>query len=159
MERRRLLIQVALVIGLTSFVLSPIEEASAQWEREVKFKGIVTSDEKFGVTVAYGSYYCKVSIEEILFDPNNTLSLSDIVTVCYPESLSLEIGEEIECFGLNCINCFSCPKQYVGKIVCKGNSYYTIQEFSSLNILLPLFIIATLLAVLLHRRKRAKSTS
>ncbi len=156
--RRRPLIQVLLVVSLTFSLFFLFEESFAYGaygeygEIEVRFKGVVTTDEEWGDFVAYGSYYCKVSIEEILYDPNNTLSLSDVVTVCYSEPLFLETEDEIECYGLNCINCSSCPKQFVGKIVCKGNSYYTIPEFSSFFIL-PLFMLSTLVLLIVYRRK------
>lgn len=152
------MIQVLLVVGLAFSLFFLFEESFAYvaygeyGEIEVRFKGVVTTDEEWGDFVAYGSYYCRVSIEEILYDPNNTLSLSDVVTVCYSEPLFLETEDEIECYGLNCINCSSCPKQFVGKIVCNGNSYYTIPEFPSL-IILPLFMLATLPAIMVLGRE------
>jgi len=118
----------------------------------VKFRGIAISDEKWETTVAYGSYYCEVTVLEVLYDPNSTLSSRDNVTIAYQESLSLHVGDEIECHGINCINCSTCPKQCYGYIVCKPTPYYVVPEFSSL-IILPLFMIATLVAIIVYRKK------
>jgi len=103
---------------LCSFGFFSVVEAS-EFGNEVKFRGIVISDEKWGEIVAYGSYYCEVTVLEVLYDPSSTLSLNDNVTVAYQESLSLCIGDEVECYGINCINCSTCPKQCYGYIVCK----------------------------------------
>jgi hypothetical protein len=103
---------------LSSFVFfSPVE--ASEFGNQVKFRGLVVSDEKWGEIVAYGSYYCDVTILEVLYDPNSTLSVNDNVTVAYQEPLSLHIGDNVECYGVNCINCPTSPKQCWGYIVCK----------------------------------------
>jgi hypothetical protein len=109
------------VISLHSTAFFFTVEAS-EFGSEVKFRGVVVSDEKWGEIVAYGSYYCEVTILEVLYDPNGTLFLDDNVTVAYRDSLSLHVGEKVECYGINCIDCPTSPKQCYGYIVCKPSS-------------------------------------
>ena len=111
---------------LCSFAFLYAVEAS-EFGNEVEFRGIAISDEKWGEIVAYGSYYCEVTVLEVLYDPNSTLSLNDNVTIAYQESLSLHIGDEVKCYGINCINCTACPKQFYGYIVCKPAPYYVVR--------------------------------
>jgi len=58
---------------------------------EAEFRGKVVADEEWGDFVCYGSYFCCVTVEQIFYDPNDTLSVGDNVSVCYGESLSLKI--------------------------------------------------------------------
>ena len=142
------IIVLGALVSLLVFV--PIE-VSAQGQ-EVKFRGIVNSDEEFGGLVCYGSYYCSISVTQILHDPNNTLSPGDVVTICYNKSLSLKTGDPVECYG-RYYKIGVCPFQYCGKIVCMKDGYYVIPELPSF-LILPLFMIATLLAAMIYRRKR-----
>jgi hypothetical protein len=121
---------------------------------EVKFRGVAVSDESFGQIVAYGSYYCEATVKAVLYDPNSTLSFGDNVTVAYQNALSVKAGDEIECYGANCINCSICPKQYFGYVVCKPSPYYTIPEFPSV-LMVFLLMATTLPAVILYRRRRS----
>jgi len=117
---------------------------------EVKFRGVVATNEEWGEFVCSGSYYCNVTIEEILYDLNNTLSLEDEVTICYNQSLSLEIGDQVECYGYYWKS--GGPPQCVGRVACIGDDYYVVPEFPSF-LILPLFMIATLLTVIVYKRK------
>jgi len=117
---------------------------------EVKFRGVATTNEAWGESVCYGSYYCNVTVGEILYDPNGTLSLGDEVTICYNQSLLIEIGNEVECYGFYWKE--SGPMQCVGRVQCTGNDYYVIPEFQSL-IIISLFMTTTLLATIAFRRK------
>lgn len=130
--------------GLVLAAILSGKEALAQYEIEVKFRGTVTADEQWGWT-CYHSYYCDVEIQEILENPNGTLVLNEIVTVCYADSLSLKVGDYVECFGIDCRNCSYCPKQYIYKIACKTDPYYVVPEFSSILILLPFTAVMLLL--------------
>lgn len=142
-----LMIFVAL-FSLTFFFVTAVSALNGK----VKFRGLAATNEEWGETVCYGSYYCNVTVEEILYDPNNTLSLEDVVTVCYNESLGIEIGDQVECYGYYWKEVG--PMQCVGKVECIGNDYYVIPEFPSF-LILPLFMIATLLAVIVYRRKHS----
>ena len=117
---------------------------------EVKFRGVATTDEQWGETVCYGSYYCNVTLQEILYDPNNTLLLDEEVTICYNQSLPVKAGDQVECYGYYWKE--AGPMQCVGRVECVGNDYYVIPEFQSL-LILPLFMISTLLALIIYRRK------
>lgn len=126
--------------------------ADSEYGKEVKFRGVAVTDEEWGETVAYGSYYCEVAIQEILYDPKNALVLGDNVTIAYSGSLSLKIGDEVECYGLDCRNDTSSPKQCYGYVVCKNDLFYAIPEFQSSTAVF-LFMAATLLMVIAYRRK------
>ncbi len=109
------------MLTLYSFTFFFTVEAS-EFGNVVEFRSVVVSDEKWGEIVAYGSYYCEVTILDVVYDPNGTLFVNDNVIVAYQESLSLHAGEKIECYGINCINCPTSPKQCYGYIVCKPSS-------------------------------------
>jgi hypothetical protein len=128
-----------------------IRESSSS-SGEVKFRGFATSAEEWGDFVCYGSYYCNASVGEILSDPNNTLSIGNVVTVCYNDSLSIKVGDYVECYGYYWKGLG--PLQCVGKICCKNDGYYVVPEFPSF-LILPLFMTLTLLAVLVYRRKHS----
>jgi hypothetical protein len=115
---------------------------------EVKFRGVAASDEEW---CDNSGYCCNVTVEEILSDLNNTLSIGDVVTVCYNSSLSIKVGDYVECFGYYWKNCG--PMQFIGKIECINDGYYVVPEFSVL--VLPLFMIATLLAVVFFIKKHS----
>jgi len=120
---------------------------------EVKFRGVATTNEEWEETVCYGSYYCNVTVQEILYDPNNTLAVDDEVTICYNQSLPVEAGDQVECNGYYWKE--AGPMQCVGRVECIGNEYYVIPEFPSI-LIWPLFIATTLVAVALFRRKHSK---
>ena len=92
---------------------------------EVKLRGNVITDEKFEPLTCYGSYYSSVMVDEVVYDPNGTLSSGDTVSVCYRESLSLKIGDCVECYGIYWKTIG--PLQYLGHVVCIGHSYYVLR--------------------------------
>jgi len=89
---------------------------------EVKFRGVVATDERWGDFVCYGSYYCDVIIEEILYDPNNTLLLGYNVSVCYGQSLTLKVGDRVESYGF--YYKWGGPLQCIGYVCCNEDPYY-----------------------------------
>jgi hypothetical protein len=119
---------------------------------EVKFRGFATTAEEWGDFVCYGSYCCNASVGEILSDPNNTLSIGNVVTVCYNNSLSIKVGDYVECYGYYWKGLS--PLQCVGKICCENDGYYVVPEFPSF-LILPLFMTLTLLAVIVYKRKHS----
>jgi len=132
-----------------------IQQAQASEVGEVKFRGHVTTDEQWGEAVCYGSYYCNVTVEEIIYDPNNTLTINDVVTVCYNQSLSLKVGDWVECYGYYWKNLG--PTQCVGRVCCKDNNYYVIPEFT-LPIILLSFVLITSLTIALHKKIKLHNT-
>jgi len=119
---RKLSIPLIIVVTLASLTGFFVVKVSAQCGK-VKFRGTVATDEEWGVFVCYGSYWCYVIVEEILYDPNSTLSLGYAVSVCYSESLSLKVGDYVECYGCYWI-LGACPFQYCGYVACKEDPYY-----------------------------------
>lgn len=116
---------------------------------EVRLAGLVATDEEWGNFVCYGSYYCNVTVGEILYDANNTLSLGDVVAICYNESLSLGIGDQIECYGI--YHKRSGPLQCIGRVDCRSDPYYVIPEFPSALVLLLLMTSTFVVVVLLRK--------
>ena len=145
---KRFSVPVVILVALVSLTVFFVVEVSAL-NGEVKFRGVATTDEAWGESVCYGSYYCNVTVAEILYDPNNTLSLENVVTICYNQSLPVETGDEVECCGYYWKE--AGPMQCVGRVECIGNDYYVIPEFP-LFLALPLFMIATLLAVIIYKK-------
>ncbi len=156
MNRKISLILTLIINILVVFIFAyATQKAQASDVGEVKFRGHVTTDEQWGEAVCYGSYYCNVTVEEILYDPNNTLTINDIVTVCYNQSLSLKVGDWAECYGYYWKNLG--PMQYVGIVCCKNNDYYVIPEFTFL-ILLSSLILATSLTIILCKKMKLHNT-
>lgn len=133
-----------LSIMVVAIVLVSMSIEGVRANGEVKFRGVVATNEEWGEFVCYSSYYCNVTVEEILCDPNCTLSIGKTVTVCYNQSLSLKVGDSVECYGFYYEDVG--PLQCVGRIYCINDCYYVIPEFPSLLILL-LFMMATLSVV------------
>jgi len=121
---KRLSIPIIILFALATFIGFFVVEVSAAMYGEVKFRGIVATDEEWGDFVCYGSYYCNVSIEEILYDPENLLPLVYEVAVCYNESLSLKVGDWVECFGFYWKELG--PLQCMGRVDCKADPYYVM---------------------------------
>ena len=151
MSRKVLPILIAIALMGMSMLAFIVQPGKASDIGEVKFRGHVTTDEEWGEFVCYGSYYCNVTVEEILYDPNSTLSLEDVVAVCYNQSMSLKVGDWVECFGFYWKNVG--PLQSLGRVCCKNGNYYVIPEFPSLIVML-LFMITTPLVLIVYRRKR-----
>jgi hypothetical protein len=119
---KRLPIPIIILFVLAAFIGFFVAEVSAPIG-EVKFRGIVATGEEWGGLVCYGSYYCSVSIEEILYDPENLLLVYE-VSVCYNESLSLKAGDWVECYGFYWKE-FG-PLQCMGRVDCKADPYYVM---------------------------------
>lgn len=114
------------IFTLTLAVFLSMVKADDYTDREVKFWGIITSDEEWGGLVAYGSYYCNVMVTEIIYDPKNTMSVNQNVTIAYEYQLHLRRGETVICYGINGINCTVAPKQCYGYVVCKPTPPYYV---------------------------------
>ncbi|RLG93872.1 hypothetical protein DRO29_07175, partial [Candidatus Bathyarchaeota archaeon] len=100
---------------------------------EVKFRGIATTDEAYGQAVCYGSYYVKVRVKEILYDPENTLEVGKEYEVCYgSDPKNIRSGDRLEVYGISYIK--AGPFQYYGRVVAKGDGYYVkvIDQLSTL---------------------------
>jgi|GEM_PF-5788735 len=107
---------IACAILFLSAVTFFIEDASAQ--AEVELEGVVVSDEvgeEFGI--CYGMPHCKIVVEKILFDPNDTLEIGQIHTICYDDPLNLTINDKVRCRGDYWIY-GPCPFQYCFHITC-----------------------------------------
>ena len=106
---------------------------------EVKFKGTVVTDEKYGQFVCYGSYYVEVKIDEIL-EGSGLIGNLESVEVCYKNKLNLKRGDRVEVYGYY-YGGAACPLQCCGRVVAYGNSYYikpqiitTVFEIGNYNI-------------------------
>ena len=88
----------------------------------VNFKGTATADENKGIGY-YGSYYCKVKVEELLSNPGNRLKVGNEYIVCYGNSpKSIKTGDKVEVYGEYYHTCG--PLQWVGQIIAFDNDYY-----------------------------------
>ena len=88
----------------------------------VNFKGTATADENKGIGY-YGSYYCKVKVEELLSNPGNRLKVGNEYIVCYGNSpKSIKTGDKLEVYGEYYHTCG--PLQWVGQIIAFDNDYY-----------------------------------
>ena len=96
----------------------------------VNFKGTATSDEnKDQPFLCYGSYYCKVKVEELLSNPSNRLKVGNEYIVCYGNrSKSIKAGDKVEVYGEYYHTCG--PLQWVGQIIAFDNDYY-VKKISS----------------------------
>ena len=98
---------VFLATVLTFALGLPVTEADEGDNGEVRFRGVVVTEEAWGDTVCYGSYYCRVLFSEVMSDPNNLLSdpyellsNSSLVFIAYGgPPLNLTVGEFVECYG------------------------------------------------------------
>jgi len=94
----------------------------------VNFKGTATTDENKGIGY-YGSYYCKVKVEELLSNPSNRLKVGNEYIVCYGNrSKSIKTGDKVEVYGEYYHTCG--PLQWVGQIIAFDNDYY-VKKISS----------------------------
>jgi len=97
---------------------------------EVKFIGVVISDEVWEPLVCYGAYWSFVVVQEIISDPEGLLTSSSLVPICYGEQHGLTVGELVECFGFYWLGV--CPFQCCGYCDCgtglgNGSDYYVIR--------------------------------
>lgn len=81
----------------------------------VCFEGHVKTDEEWGEFVCYGSYYCDVDVERIIYDPDNLLGRSQ--TIAYKTQLNLTTCERVRCCGF--YYKWGGPFQCIGYILCK----------------------------------------
>jgi parallel beta-helix repeat protein len=123
---------------------------------EIRFKGSVVTDEECNSFWCYGAYRCKVTVEEVLDDPSGLLLVNDTVYVAYCVQKFWKIGDDVECYGM--YYKYGGPRGCIGYVNCKGDYYYIIPELPS-SIILPLFMIATLLAVAAYRKKNVLTSS
>jgi hypothetical protein len=77
--------------------------------------------------------------------------LNETVKIAYDVQSFWKIGDEVECYGM--FWKYGGPMRCIGYVECRGNDYYIIPEFP-LFLILPLFMIATLLAVMVYKRKQ-----
>ena len=99
------------------------EEIPPPIQAEVKFKGVATTDEAYGQAVCYGSYYVKVRVEEILYDPENALEVGKEYEVCYGSNpKNIESGDRLEVYGKYYGS--PAPLQYLDRVVAIGDEYY-----------------------------------
>lgn len=137
---KRAILCLLVTVLVTVLVLAsnlPAIEATEGHNGEVRFRGMVVTDEAWGDTVCYGSYCCQVLLQEVMSDPNNllsdpyeTLPNSSIVFIAYKQGpLNLTIGEFVECYGYYYY--LSYPLQCGLTIVCgpwqEANDYYVIR--------------------------------
>ena len=107
---------------------SSSETVSAQGDQGdcpsvVKFKGTATTDENNVGFICYGSYYCKVKVEELLSNPGNKLKSKNEYTVCYGDSSkNIKTGDKLEVYGEYYHTCG--PFQWVGHIIAYNDGYY-----------------------------------
>ncbi|KAF5434139.1 hypothetical protein C5S35_15145, partial [Candidatus Methanophagaceae archaeon] len=96
----------------------------------VNFKGTATTNELGEVIgFCYGSYHCKVKVEELLSNPGNKLKTGNEYIVCYgDDSKSIKSGDTLEVYGEYFHTCG--PLQYVDTIIAfksehtEKNDYY-----------------------------------
>lgn len=119
---------------------------------EVKLRGTAVTDEHVGRPGLLRQLLLQCPVVQILSDPNITLAIGDTVSISYNNSLSIKTGDSVECYGYYWKN--GGPIQCVGKIECKNDGYYVIQEFS--NIVLFLLVTATSLGVVKQFLKNTK---
>ncbi|HNS21880.1 MAG TPA: tail fiber domain-containing protein [Sedimentisphaerales bacterium] len=82
---------------------------------QVKFRGMVTTDEASDVpVVCYGDYTVAVAIDLVLDDPNDLLAGLQSVQVCYKTACHLLTGDYVEVNG--CYWAENCPKQYCRRV-------------------------------------------
>lgn len=150
------------VFLLISALATITGEASAQ--AEVKFRAVAVSDEDVAFPICYLMPHCVVRVETILHDPNSTLFVGLVVTICYHESMSLKVGDRVECHGHYFIEW--CPLQFCGHIVCSKVTLYP-QPIGGTGTaieahrLLPwgaatILIVATAVAASANLRRKAK---
>ena len=136
---------------------------------EVEFRAVAVSDEDVAFPICYSMPHTLVKVETILYDPNSTLFVGLDVTICYNESMSLKVGDRVECQGYyNIIG--ACPFQFCGHIVCTEVALYPPPPpqpigGTSMSIeagrLLPwgaatILIVALAIAASTHLRRSAK---
>ncbi len=89
----------------------------------IKFRATVTIGEQHEVVpVCYGDYFVKVTVDEILDDPNAVFAGVTTVEVCYQDAHDLEAGNKVEVYGYYWGG--TCPRQYCGRVEASGESYY-----------------------------------
>ena len=118
-----------LIIVFILLICAPIfsiSRVSAQ-NGVVKFRGTVLSNEGWAGHVCYGSYYCQVMVQWILFDPEGSLTNESYVPICYKTQLNLTVGELVECYGFYFKD--AGPMQCAGWCVCSSATvdYYVIR--------------------------------
>ena len=134
---------------------------------EVEFRAVAVSDEDVAFPICYFMPHTLVKVETILHDPNSTLFAGLVVTICYNESMSLKVGDRVECQGYYHI-IGACPFQFCGHIVCTEVALYPPPQpigGTSVSIeagrLLPwgaatILIVALAIAASTHLRRKAK---
>jgi len=116
------LLIVVFLLVLTSFQV--VEVAAAG---DVKFRGIVLTDEDIAFPICYFMSYCYVLVEEILHDPQDLVDLGFEVSVCYPDMMNLTVGERVEVYGFFWIDGM-CPMQLCGHVVCESEYDYYVKR-------------------------------
>jgi hypothetical protein len=95
---------------------------------EVLFTGkVITNETANDFPICYGLPHCNVTITTIHLDPENLLSISMKVSICYNKSrmippTNLTVGDKIEVYGI--FHNSTGPFQYVGHILIAVEPYY-----------------------------------
>lgn len=95
---------------------------------EVLFTGrVITNESANDFPICYGLPHCNVTITTIHLDPENLLSTSMKVSICYNKSrmippVNLTVGDKIEVYGI--FHNGTAPFQYVGHILIAVEPYY-----------------------------------
>lgn len=116
------LLTVVFLLVLTRFQVVEVVAAD-----DVKFRGIVLSNEDIAFPICYFMPYCYVLVEEILHDPEDLLDLGVSVSVCYSEIMNLTEGERVEVYGFY-FKDGVCPMQFYGHVVCESEYDYYVKR-------------------------------
>jgi hypothetical protein len=108
--RMRTIILFTLLTFATCIVIAPI---SAQ--APIEFEGTVITDETVSFPVCYNMPHCEVIVDTVFYDPNNTLTIGQNVTICYDEALNLIVGDQVHCYGHYWV-IGPCPLQFCGYV-------------------------------------------
>lgn len=126
-RREMKLLSIFLLTVVFLLVLTRFHVVEAAVADDVKFRGIVLSDEDSAFPICYGMPYCYVLVEEILHDPEDLLDLGVSVSVCYSEIMNLTEGERVEVYGFYWVFPSNCSLQFCGHVVCEFEYDYYVK--------------------------------